>query len=152
MEFYQGPRHLDYPAAQVKPSRDGFVPGKELDEFIRQVILLTPQLFRDLRESKQKVQGELDGKTKDRILRAFADAWGELDADEYSLFRTRGGRAKGTAEAWCDDSETRKRFNDEIDSTLALDWASVVPGVVHLYRTSPVNCAHEQRTRAGDVL
>lgn len=124
--------NIDYPAAPVKPSRDGFLPGKMLDEFIRKVVEFTPILSRDVQENEKKVQSELDKKTQDRLIRAFVDAWRELDPMEYDLFRTRGGRQPGKASDGLSTTTPPALLDKEAESTLALSKVVVSPAELFL--------------------
>lgn len=124
--------NIDYPAALVKPSRDGFLPGKALDEFIRKVVEMSPALSRDIQENEKRVQSELDKKTQDRLIRAFADAWRELDPMEYDLFRTRGGRQVGQAGDGLSTAPPPEKGEREVESTLALAKVTVSPAELYI--------------------
>lgn len=138
--------NIDYPAALIRPSRDGFVPGKQFDEFVRQMVVLTSSLSRDIREYEKKLQGELDRRTQDRILRAFADAWSELDHEQYSLFKARGGRTTGNASEGLTAETSRLTEPSELESSLSLDQVSIRPASAQLLPNSTA----QMRARAED--
>lgn len=124
--------NIDFPAADVRPSRDGFVPGKVLDEFISQISALTERLGQDVREQERHIQSELDKKTQQRLMQALAEAWRELDPAEYNLFRTRGANQPGEAPDGVAAGTLRSEVDQAPESTLALSKCTIRPAELYL--------------------
>jgi hypothetical protein len=124
---------IEFPAGRPTPSHDGFLPGKELNGFIQKMLQITPEIERDLKQVEERQHSELDRKTRERLLRAFAEGLKELDPNEYSPFKAKGGRGAGTAvdsgrEVPTELGQTGLRP----ESVLSLDHVTIHPSTLHI--------------------
>jgi hypothetical protein len=125
--------NIEYPAGRPTPSHDGFLPGKELNGLIQRILQITPDLERDLKGLEEKHQRELDLKSRERLLKLFRDAMSQLDPDEYSPFKTRGGRLAGQAPEGCESTASGAgETTVQPETLLSLDHVSIHPATFQL--------------------
>lgn len=124
--------NIEFPAGHPTPSHDGFLPGKELNGLIQKLLQITPEVERDLKTVEEKHQQELDAKSRERLLKLFREAMNQLDPNEYSPFKSKGGRQPGKAPEGTETSEDTNREPAPPESVLALDHVLIHPATLHL--------------------
>ncbi|MGI0054638.1 MAG: ATP-binding protein [Thermoplasmata archaeon] len=125
--------NIEFPAGRPTPSHDRFLPGKELNGLIQKVLQITPDLERDLKALEEKHQLELDLKSRERLLKLFREAMSQLDPNEYTPFKSRGGRREGTAPEGAEAAEVKPEdAGQQPETILALDHVSIHPAVLYL--------------------